>query len=147
METRVATVTDAALLAALHGESFGAACWNTDQLAQSLKLETTQGLIALNRNVAQAFILCQVTDVDAEILTFCTAPLSRRMGIGNALLSFAIERARAKGARRMTLEVAADNNAALGLYHGAGFKHVGKRVGYYSHAGQIIDAVILARHL
>ena len=45
------------------------------------------------------------------------------------------------GARRMTLEVRASNEAAQGLYRSFGFEVVGRRPRYYSDDGE--DALIM----
>jgi ribosomal protein S18 acetylase RimI-like enzyme len=48
-------------------------------------------------------------------------PAARRVGLGRALLDAAIERARERDARRIELDTAETNDAALALYRGAGF--------------------------
>ncbi len=53
--------------------------------------------------------------------------------------------ARRAEVKRLFLEVAADNDAAIALYEGLGFKIVGARKAYYQRAGGVnVDAVILA---
>jgi [ribosomal protein S18]-alanine N-acetyltransferase len=148
METRLATIADAKTLAVLHAESFGAAKWSADQLADSLMLKTTQGLVASDSNAIQGFILYQLAGSEAEILTFCTPIALRRKGIGHLLLSTAIQAVYAKDVRRVFLEVAADNDAALTLYGKAGFKNIGKRTGYYPRTNNPpVDAVMLSLDL
>jgi GNAT superfamily N-acetyltransferase len=46
---------------------------------------------------------------------------ARRMGLGRALVNAAIELARARGCRRIELDVNEDNAAALALYQSCGF--------------------------
>lgn len=46
---------------------------------------------------------------------------SRGEGVGRALMAFAVQRARERGARRMELDVREDNAAALSLYRSIGF--------------------------
>ena len=46
---------------------------------------------------------------------------ARRAGVGDALLTLAAERARARGARRMELDANEDNAPALALYERHGF--------------------------
>jgi ribosomal protein S18 acetylase RimI-like enzyme len=46
---------------------------------------------------------------------------ARRAGVGDALVTLAAERARARGARRMELDTNEDNAAALALYERHGF--------------------------
>jgi ribosomal protein S18 acetylase RimI-like enzyme len=48
-------------------------------------------------------------------------PGARRVGLGRALLAAAIERARERDCRRIELDAAETNDAALALYRGAGF--------------------------
>jgi len=57
---------------------------------------------------------CNVEDV------FVSAE-ARGSGLGRALVSFAIERARERGCRRMELDTGADNAPAQGLYRSLGF--------------------------
>ncbi len=64
----------------------------------------------------------------------------RRHGVGTALLRHAMEAARRRGARRMMLEVRADNAAALSVYARAGFVEIDRRPGYY---GRGSDAVVM----
>jgi len=60
-------------------------------------------------------------------------------------LADAVRRA---GATRLFLEVAADNQPALGLYAKLGFTEVGRRNAYYERAGaDPVAALQLAKHL
>ena len=68
---------------------------------------------------------------DAEIMTIGVAPEHQRRGIAAALLRSLIERATARGARRMLLEVRVDNDPALALYRRFGFARMGLRRRYY----------------
>jgi ribosomal-protein-alanine N-acetyltransferase len=143
METYLATGKDAALLAALHAESFGAARWSLAQIADSVALATTEAWVADEGGVLQGFILCQLAGDEAEILTFCVSPAARRKGAGRRLLDAALAAAKKKGIRRVFLEVAADNQAALTLYEKTGFRLNGKRAGYYARDGKAVDAMML----
>ncbi len=48
-------------------------------------------------------------------------PQARRRGVARALVDLTLERARARGCRRVELDVTEDNRAALDLYRQAGF--------------------------
>jgi ribosomal protein S18 acetylase RimI-like enzyme len=61
---------------------------------------------------------CNVEDV------FVSAE-ARGSGLGRELVSFAIERARERGCRRMELDTGDDNAAAQGLYRSLGFRDNG----------------------
>ncbi|MGH2418340.1 MAG: ribosomal protein S18-alanine N-acetyltransferase [Candidatus Limnocylindria bacterium] len=78
---------------------------------------------------------------DAHITTFGVHPDWRRQAIGRQLLLNLAELSVAVGARRMTLEVRASNEAAQALYRAFGFDVVGRRPGYYTDDGE--DALIM----
>jgi ribosomal-protein-alanine N-acetyltransferase len=139
---RKATPEDASVLVALHAGSFGAACWSLSQLASSLALETTLALV-VEDDAPRGFILCQLVAGEAEILTFCVAPLARRQGAGTLLVAEAIRTAREQKVTQMFLDVAADNAAALSLYQKSGFQISGTRVAYYRRGEKKVDAYLM----
>jgi len=97
---------------------------------------------------AQAFALGRAVADEAELLIIATDPSHQRAGLGRAILAQFEDRARAAGATRVFLEVAADNAAAIALYHGAGFRQIARRAAYYDRAGsEREDALILEKTL
>jgi len=78
---------------------------------------------------------------DAHVTTFGVHPDWRRQAIGRQLLLNVAELAIAIGARRMTLEVRASNEAAQALYHAFGFEIAGRRPHYYTDDGE--DALVM----
>lgn len=80
-----------------------------------------------------------------HVLKIVTAPAHRRQGIGRGLLRCAMQRSLEWGVNDITLEVRASNDAAIELYHAAGFVEAGIRPGYY--ADPTDDALILTRHI
>ena len=78
---------------------------------------------------------------DGHVTTVATDPRHRRSGVATALLAGLATDARRRGARAMTLEVRASNEAALGLYRRFGFAPAGVRKGYYADNGE--DALVL----
>lgn len=143
METRLVCRDDIASLAALHANSFGAACWSVQAIADSLALSTTIGFMVCEGAKNLGFILCQIIADEAEILTLCTAPTARRWGVGTKLVQHILQTAQARGVRKIFLEVAVDNVAARSLYEKNGFFATGMRKDYYVRAGQTVDAVLL----
>jgi len=76
---------------------------------------------------------------ELHITVVAVHPAGRRRGLGRQLLEALLAGAQARGALHATLEVAADNDAALGLYAACDFQTAGTRRGYYR-SGQ--DALI-----
>ena len=68
---------------------------------------------------------------ELHITLVAVAPGQRRQGLGRQVLEALFEHARQQGARHATLEVAATNAAAVGLYRSLGFQDAGLRRGYY----------------
>lgn len=112
-------------LAALHASAFPDA-WSASSLRDLL---AGPGVFAYAG--ADGFILARSAGGEAEILTLAVAPEARRRGIARALVRRAAAHAQSLGAGALFLEVAKDNQPALKLYSGLGFKPVGLRKAYY----------------
>jgi ribosomal-protein-alanine N-acetyltransferase len=70
------------------------------------------------------------------------------MGIGRRMVEGLVRAVKRAEVRRLHLEVAADNAAALALYQRLGFAEVGRRKGYYVRKGRPpVDALLLALEL
>ncbi len=97
---------------------------------------------------AAGFVICRLAADECEIISIGVTPKRRRSGIATALLGAAIARAHGMGAKSVFLEVAADNQAAAGLYRQQGFARVGGRPDYYRrrHGGRV-DAIVLAKEI
>lgn len=78
---------------------------------------------------------------EAHITNIAVHPDHRRCGAGRMLLESMFERARDKGATKMTLEVRASNLAAQNLYRKLGFVARGIRKGYYTDLNE--DAIVM----
>ena len=66
-----------------------------------------------------------------ELLTLAVTPEHQGKGCGRALLDLFIKRARSLSVQHIFLEVAENNQSALGLYITAGFYKIGFRTDYY----------------
>ncbi len=95
------------------------------------------------------FVLARAAGGECEIITICVLADARRQGAASGLVRAATGEAAARGAVRVFLEVAENNDAALSLYSAEGFEPVGRRKGYYRGAdGQgAIDAIVMGRRL
>ena len=84
---------------------------------------------------------------EAEIIEIAIASDKRRQGYGTALLSFVRGVLSEQQCKRLILEVAATNQAAINLYESCGFVICGKRTGYYQRITgdkmKKIDALIM----
>jgi len=69
---------------------------------------------------------------EAHVTTVAVRETYRRKGIGELLLIKSMLQANELGARVVTLEVRASNEAAKALYEKCGFRALGVRRGYYS---------------
>jgi len=147
LSIRRATPNDAPALTALHAESFGAAKWSLAQIVDSLALQTTLAPVACEGKTIKGFLFCQVVRDEAEMLTFCVSPSTRRKGVGLFLLNVIVAALRQKKVKRLFLEVGADNKAAVTLYEKLGFIVTGKRPGYYIQGGKSIDALMMTLDL
>jgi ribosomal protein S18 acetylase RimI-like enzyme len=82
-----------------------------------------------------------------QVNGLAVAPDARRSGIARALLEAAIEHARARGVRRLTLRVLAPNAPARALYASFGFVEEGVLRGEFLIGGREVDDVLMARSL
>jgi ribosomal-protein-alanine N-acetyltransferase len=94
------------------------------------------------------FVLCWLIEDQCDLLSMGVLPESRRDGVGQMLLDFALENAASLGAKFMMLEVNINNTAAQTLYEAQGFEKFSTRKGYYASAdGSRADAVCMRKAL
>lgn len=155
---RAVQIPDVPVLAAVHALSFadglGGEVWNAAAFERILALPGTFGTLAMAAGqpgsppAPLGFALGRRAVDEAEILTLGVVPTARRRGVARALVAALMVQAAAGGARRLYLEVAEDNRAALALYAQAGLREVGRRPGYYRRAdgrpGGRVNALVLA---
>jgi ribosomal-protein-alanine N-acetyltransferase len=140
--SRRASLVDAPLLAAIHATGF-AEPWDAQAFAVLLAQPGVAGW--LWGDPPAGLLLVRAAADEAEILTIAVAPDARQQGGGRQMIEKALTVLAQGATRRVFLEVAADNAAALALYSSRGFAPCGRRPGYY--AGGATDAVIMERKL
>jgi ribosomal protein S18 acetylase RimI-like enzyme len=69
---------------------------------------------------------CSIEGDEAEMFGVWVAPTHRRNGVGLALVEFARDWAKLRGARLLKAGVFDDNAGALAFYHSVGFDDTGK---------------------
>jgi len=85
---------------------------------------------------------------EVELITIAVDKKWRNKGVGLMLMRALFEALLMSPAKRMLLEVADDNVAALKLYGKLGFYKVGERRGYYPRPdGTPATAIVMARDL
>jgi ribosomal-protein-alanine N-acetyltransferase len=82
-----------------------------------------------------------IVDDEAHMTTIATAPAYQRSGVAIAMIVDAVRSLRAGGTKHISLEVAANNEAAQTLYRRFGFAPVSVRKNYYPVTGQ--DAFVM----
>ena len=98
------------------------------------------GALTIGDGAICGAVLFRLIGEECEIIEIAVAEGSRGAGMAGAMLADLTSYLAGAGTRRLILEVAEDNHAALGLYHKYGFRQIAKRARYYK---QKIDAIIL----
>ncbi len=135
----------AADIAGMHARLFDAP-WNESSVAKLLEHPASTAFVAEIGlpKIAVGFIMGQVMADEAEILSLGVAPELQRRGLGRTLVDGLLRAARKAESKRLFLEVAADNAAALALYRELKFVETSRRNGYYPRInGQAVDALVL----
>ncbi|MBO1328744.1 ribosomal protein S18-alanine N-acetyltransferase [Acetobacter suratthaniensis] len=135
-------VAHAAVLACLHAACFTPPeQWDEAAMASLLASPGAIALLACQNEAPAGFILFRCIADEAEVLTLCVLPASRRHGLARYLVEQAQQQAAQAGAERLFLEVSTHNEAASRLYEQAGFTRQGIRRRYYADGS---DALVLA---
>jgi [ribosomal protein S18]-alanine N-acetyltransferase len=137
----------AVALAEMHGASFPEDPWDAPALERIVGLPGGFGFLAWHGDAPAGFILARDLGGEVEILSLGVLPEWRRRRAGRALLDAVAAEAERRGAASLVLEVATENEAALGLYTAVGFVQVGRRPRYYRRTDGRADALILRRSI
>jgi ribosomal-protein-alanine N-acetyltransferase len=137
---------DVGEIARLHGACFEEA-WDTATIARLLASPGVFALLARRESETLGFALVRVAADEAELLSLAVDRSCRREGLGRRLALRVLDSARIRGARRLFLEVADDNDPARALYATLGFQQVGVRKAYYVRPDGRRDALTLRAEL
>ncbi len=141
-----ANIEHAEALAACHATLFDKP-WDKAAFEALLSNPVSTSLFARQGHPLETvgFIVGQLVTDEAEVLSIGVAKDWQRNGIGRKLIESFARAAKRAEAKRMFLDVAADNIPALVLYSRMGFKEIGQRKAYYERPGQPnVDALTLA---
>lgn len=148
---RIGGLADSRAVAALAETAFEPLyreAWTEAQIAALLATSGSWLDLGQDGDMLCAFAMSRQIFEDVELLLCAVAPELRLAGEGRRMMEAVLRSARARGGRRLFLEVRASNAAALSLYRAAGFRPEGRRPGYYrTLAGESIDAITLSLSL
>ena len=116
--------------------------WTRGNFADSLRAGYECHTWRLDGELLGYFILMAAAG-EAHLLNLSVSARHQRSGHGKALLSEAVEVARALHARNLFLEVRPSNSAAQALYTRFGFRKIAVRRGYYPAQAGREDALVL----
>jgi ribosomal-protein-alanine N-acetyltransferase len=143
-----ATPRDADAVARLHAASFYRGWPRQDIEAYIIDPDTPTLVVCDARRKVVGFAMLRILGDDVELMTIAVEPKYRGKGLGQALMRACFEDLLMTPARRMVLEVAADNPAAIRLYQKLGFTKLSERKGYYARPdGRPATALVMARNL
>jgi [ribosomal protein S18]-alanine N-acetyltransferase len=98
--------------------------------------------------VTTGFIIGQVAADVSEIISIGVASQWQQRGLGQILFNAFARAVSRAGAKRIFLDVAADNTAAIALYTRLGCVEVGRRKAYYvRHEAASVDAIVMTKAL
>ncbi|MFD1721115.1 ribosomal protein S18-alanine N-acetyltransferase [Amnibacterium endophyticum] len=138
---RAATEADLPAVMAIERASFPTDAWSEAMMREALASGHASVAEDARGVVGYCAVLAPAGSGDADVLTIAVAEGARREGTGAALLERMITTARERRARRLFLEVRADNPVAQRLYESRGFRAVGRRPRYYQPDG--VDAIVM----
>ena len=110
--------------------------WSRGSYERELRNRTSCYLTARHEGRLVGYIGMWVIVDEAHITTLAVHPRYRRRGLGAYLLSLLIQRARGRGAAKVTLEVRERNTPAISMYQSFGFQQTGVLRGYYGDTGE-----------
>ena len=129
-------------VAAMEKECFSLP-WSLAAFQEELECPNAVYLVALVDGEVAGYGGMRHAAGEFYIDNIAASPRRRRQGIGRAVLSALVERARELDGAFISLEVRPSNRAALGLYEQLGFEPVGRRKNFYEKPRE--DALILTR--
>ena len=134
------TVYHAGVLSNLHQRAFSA-FWTEQSFYALLMVPSSRGLIVHADEKPLGFVLGQTVVDEAEILTVAVDPLYQNQGWGFRLLRAFKKDLINKGVKKISLEVAVNNEKAIYLYEKLGFLTGGRRPLYYAQGGYQKESV------
>ncbi len=131
------------VLADLQAACFAQA-WGAQAFGKLLALPGHRAWMVVRDGKPLGYALFQIVDQEAELLSIGVLPDAQGQGLGRQLLRKTLHICSNLSICKIVLDVATDNDAAIGLYKDAGFKQVGFRKNYYhKEDGKKTDALVM----
>lgn len=119
--------------------------WPRQFFVEEMKVAQALTCVVRHRGRLAGYLMAWRLDGELHLGNLAVAPDLQRRGIGQYMLEWLFEQARASGQKHIALEVRASNFAAQELYRRHGFRAVALRHGYYQDTGE--DALVMLRDL
>jgi ribosomal-protein-alanine N-acetyltransferase len=137
---------DAKLLHQVHRECFPI-FWKEQEISDMLMTSGTKAWLA-RAGLPVGMLMTRSQFEQAEILTICVTPKSQHTGIASKMMKASEQDMANYGVKKIFLEVAANNPAAIGLYTKLGYAETNRRKGYYKQPdGTVVDALVMSKEL
>ena len=134
----------AKLLSEIHAGCFTQS-WSESAFRELLNSPGASAVVISNQSNPAGFVLFRKAADEAEIITLCTSPSSRRRGHAKALVHHMEVLLKKDGIRFLFIEVANSNESALALYASCGFKKAGARKNYYERSNGVREDALIMR--
>ena len=128
----------------LEKECFPKEPWSYQALASSFQSDNFIGIVAEEGADVIGYGGITIAADQADIDNVGVTEYFRNSGVGTALLCRLLQLAKAKGVKKVFLEVRVSNSVAMELYLKSGFKGVYARTRYYSDGE---DCLVMAKEL
>ncbi len=140
MEIRRSRPEDASAIAVMEAAIFGDP-WSEKDILSYISSQIGMCYTALLDGEPVGYIIGQKIPPEAEVYRIAVREDKRRGGIGNMLLTYALDAELECGVKTVFLEVRSKNTAARELYRHLGFNEEGIRENYYQNPDD--DAVVM----
>ena len=128
---RRASLEDLPRIAEIERRCATAAHWAESDYREAIQHPGRCTLIAEQAGRVLGFLIASSTTQEWELENIAVDPATHRRGVGHALLTALINRAREQNASEIRQEMRASNFAAQRLGHSVGFVQEGRRRNYY----------------
>ena len=115
--------------------------WSKRSFEKEIGHDPTEFIVATQKGAVVGYAAAWILADECHVTTIAVTPDLRRQGLGRKMMVELLERSRDRGALCATLEVRAENEAAIKMYEDLGFVSSGKRRAYYPNNQE--DAIVM----